>query len=303
MTGRSQPARWLVDLALVLVALIWGATFVLVKEALANVSTLLFLTLRFTAATVALVVIFWVRGFGGQGRPAFVRESIGPGILAGICLFSGYVFQTLGLKYTSAPKAAFITGLCIPLVPLFSAIVYKRIPQTSEVLGVLAAFAGMSLMTVQRDLLEVGAGDLLVLCCTVAYAFHILVLGHFANRTNVRVMSVVQIATGAVMGASTFWWMETPRIVWTASVWTALVVTSLLATALAFSVQTWAQQHGSPTRTALIFALEPVFAWCTSWLLAGETLNGRGIAGAALILAGILLVELKPFGVREHQST
>jgi drug/metabolite transporter (DMT)-like permease len=97
-----------------------------------------------------------------------------------------------------------------------------------------------------------------------------------------------------VLALSSFWWVETPLIRWRPGVVIALLVTGLLATALAFGVQAWAQQYTTPTRTALIFALEPVFAWITSYLLTGELLSRHGTVGAALILAGILLVELKP---------
>jgi drug/metabolite transporter (DMT)-like permease len=116
------------------------------------------------------------------------------------------------------------------------------------------------------------------------------------------VLTVAQITTGALVGAATFGWVEPARIVFSGSVWIALAVTSLLATALAFTIQTWAQRWTSPTRTALIFATEPVFAWVTSYLIAGEVLSRRAEVGAALIVAGILTVELKPFGLRQHPS-
>ncbi len=289
----EKPPGWLVDLSLVVVCLIWGATFILVKQALPDISTLLFLTLRFTAAAFLLALIF-----RKQFRSPKLRPSLRAGVLAGLCLFSGYVLQTFGLKYTSASKTGFITGLYIPLVPLFSGLIYKKIPQVSEIFGVLTAFAGMALMTIQTDLLEVNRGDLLVAGCAVVYAFHILLLGRFASSANLGVLIVTQIATGMGVGAATFWWAEPVHLNWTPSVWVALLVTSLFATALAFSVQTWAQRFSSPTRTALIFSMEPVFAWATSYVLAGELLSRRGTVGAALILAGILLVELKPLRPR-----
>lgn len=292
MSG-SKPPGWLVDLSLIAVALIWGTTFVLVKRALADVSTLLFLTLRFIVATALLALIF-----RSQFRGANVPRSFRAGMIAGLCLFAGYVLQTFGLKYTSASKTGFITGLYIPLVPVFSSIVYKKAPQLSEALGVGAAFLGMALMTVDRDTLHIGFGDLLVAGCAVAYAFHILVLGRFAGSSSVGVLTIAQIATGAFIGAGTFWWAEPVHIQWSTDVWIALGVTSALATALAFAVQTWAQRYSSPTRTALIFSMEPVFAWATSYVVAGEVLSRRGTAGAVLILAGILLVELKPFRIR-----
>ncbi len=302
MTIGPRPAAWKVDGSLVAMTLIWGATFVLVKQALADVSTLLFLTLRFSIAAVALAIIFH-REF----RAPEARASLGRGVIAGVFLFGGYVLQTAGLQFTSASKAGFITGMYVPLVPIIGGLVLQKLPQISELIGIAIACAGMVLLTVQKDILHIGhssdinRGDLLVLGCAVAYSCHILILGRFAPVSNLGVLTVAQIATGALLGAATFWWIEPVRLAWTPNVWLALGVTSLLATALAFFVQTWAQRWSSPTRTVLIFSLEPVFAWLTSYLIAGEVLSGRGVAGAVLILAGILVVELKP--IRRHVLT
>ena len=284
-----RPPRWLVDLSLASVALIWGATFVLVKRALDDVSTLLFLAIRFALATAALLFVF-----RKQLRSPDLSRALRGGTIAGACLFAGYVFQTFGLKYTSAAKTGFITGLYIPLVPLFSSLIYRRLPQLAEIAGVATAFAGLTLMTVERDLMSLSLGDLLVAGCAVAYAFHILVLGRYAQAGATGTLVVVQIATAGLLSAGTFWWAEPVRIKWSGNVWIALAVTSLLATALAFAVQTWGQRWSSPTRTALIFSMEPVFAWGTSYLMAGELLSRRATVGEALILAGIVLVELKP---------
>jgi drug/metabolite transporter (DMT)-like permease len=286
----QRPPGWFIDLSLVSVALVWGATFVLVKRALSDVSTLLFLTIRFALATAALLFLF-----RKQLRGAAASKSLRGGLIAGLCLFSGYVLQTFGLKYTSASKTGFITGLYIPLVPLISSVVYKKLPQFAELLGVATAFAGLALMTVERSLLDLNLGDMLVAGCAVAYALHMVVLGRFAATASPAPLVVAQIATAAALSAGTFWWAEPVRLTWSTNLLIALVVTSLLATAFAFSVQTWAQRWSSPTRTALIFSMEPVFAWVTSYIVAGEVLSRRAIAGAVLILTGILLVELKPF--------
>ena len=299
VTVEARPSTIKADLSLVFIACVWGATFVLVKTALNDVSTLLFLTLRFSLAAAALAIVFR----RDLRLTPELTYSIKAGILAGFCLFSGYVLQTFGLKFTSASKAAFLTGLYIPLVPVLGALVYRKTPGASEVAGVIAAAIGMGLMTVQKDALRIGLGDLLVIGCAVAFAFHILVLGHFTKQANLGILSLTQIATGAVMGGLTCWWAEPARVRWTSNVWIALLVTSLLATALAFALQTWAQRHTSATRTALIFALEPVFAWATSYFLAGEVLSPRAMAGAALILGGLLIVELKPFGMVRHPLT
>jgi drug/metabolite transporter (DMT)-like permease len=286
----EQPASWKVDGSLLAVTLIWGATFVLVKQALADVSTLLFLTLRFSIAAAVLAFIF-----RKEFRASNALASLRRGVLAGVFLFGGYVLQTAGLNFTSASKAGFITGLYVPLVPLIGGLFHQKLPRISELVGIVIAFTGTILLTVQRDILHIAGGDLLVAGCAVAFACHIVILGRFAPQSNLGVLTVAQIATGALLGAATFWWVEPVRLHWSINVWVALAVTSLLATALAFFIQTWAQRWSSPTRTVLIFSLEPVFAWVTSYLLAGEVLSHRGMAGAALILAGILIVELKPF--------
>lgn len=295
----AKPRVWQADLALVATALIWGATFVLVKQALEDVSTLLFLSLRFTLATAALGVVFRPL----PSKLAGGRALLGGGVLAGSCLFSGYVLQTVGLRYTSASKSAFLTGLSIVMVPLLGALVRGKAPRRREALGVAAATAGMGLMTLEGDLPGVNIGDVLTVCCAVGFAAHILVVGHYAPRLSFQGLSLMQVATAAALATGSFWWVEMPVIRWRAGVAAALVVTGLLATALAFSIQAWAQQYTTPTRTALIFALEPVFAWLTSFLVAGEVLSLRASLGALLILGGILLVELKPAGSRVHQRS
>jgi len=273
-----RPAGWLVDGSLVVMTLIWGATFIMVKRALADASTLLFLTIRFATAALVLALVF--RNYRRQDtRSENLGVSIRSGVLAGLCLFSGYVFQTVGLRYTTASKAAFLTGFTTPMVAVLSSIVYRRAPQLIEVLGVAIAFLGMALMTIPSDRFQIGAGDLLVSGCAVAYAFHILVTGRFAARVNMGMFMVTQIATGAAVGAATFWWAEPVHLHWSFPLIAALAITSLLATALGFSIQTWAQRWSSPTRTALFFTMEPVFAWITSYVLAGEVLSGRGAAG------------------------
>ena len=301
MSGHpGAPLRLKADLALVVVSLSWGATFILVKEALNGVSTMLFLTLRFSIATLALWFTFCRRG---SHYPRDPKRELLIGFIVGTCLFSGYFLQTAGLRYTSASKTAFITGFNIVLVPVLHAILYRRAPRLSELVGVVIAMIGIGLMTLNSLRLDIGFGDLLVLGCSFAFALHIVVLGHFSRRMKFETLAVNQIGTGALLGGLTFWWIETPRLTWTPGVILALAVTSLLATALAFSIQSWAQQFTTPTRTALIFSLEPVFASGTSFLIAGELLTMRAAIGALLILAGILFVELKPIRSGAHPPT
>lgn len=283
---------WKAELGLASVCLAWGSTFVLVKNALDDVSTVLFLALRFTAAAVLLGSLFAIRG----GR--VTRKGLGAGVLTGALLYSGYLFQTLGLRWTTAATSGFLTGLYIVLVPLFAAVVYARSPGLSEWVGVLLAGAGMALMTLRTSELAIGKGELLTVGCAVAFAAHMVALSHYSRGLNTDLLTFLQIATSAAIALGTFWWVEEVQLRWTAALVTALAVTVVFATAVAFWIQTWAQARTSATRAAVIFSLEPVFAWLTSWLVEGEVLTARGLGGAACILAGILVVELKPFRVR-----
>lgn len=296
----TQPAsharRWQADLALVFITLIWGSTFVVVKEALASASTLLFLALRFGLASVALLVVFRRMHVTILGQK---RLLVG-GALAGVCLFGGYVFQTFGLRSTTPSKSAFITGLSVVLVPFLSSIVYRKAPEIAEVLGVLLATGGLALMTLDERSFTISTGDMLTLISAFGFAIHIMVLGHYSRSSGFEALSVVQVVTCATIALGTFWWVETPYVVWRPSLLIALAVTGLLATALAFTVMAWAQQHTTATRTALVFVLEPVFAALTSFLVEGELFTPRGGVGAVLILAGIVLVDLKPFRRRPH---
>lgn len=291
-----RPPQWRADLILALVCFIWGSTFIVVKEAIADISILLFLTLRFSIAAVLLAVLFGMR----KGLSP-VRDSLRGGITAGVLLFTGYVVQTFGLRYTSATKTGFITGLYIPLVPILGALFFRRRPLLSEMIGMVLAVAGTALLTVQKDILSIGRGDILVAGSTVAYALHILVLARYTKTADVGWLATIQITTAAVLGWLIFWWAAPVEVRWTRAVWIALAVTSVLATAFAFSALTWAQKHTTATHTALILSLEPVFAWLASYLAAGEVLTARGVAGAALILGGIVLAELKPLGASQHQ--
>jgi drug/metabolite transporter (DMT)-like permease len=286
------------EAALVLNTIIWGATFVVVKQALRDVSPILFLALRFSLAAVALLILFR----GSWSHPQNPRWSLIGGAVAGVFLFAGYAFQTIGLQFTTAPKSAFLTGLTSAITPLLAALVYRNRPGIAEIGGVLLATGGMALMTLPGATLAMNRGDLLTLGCAVCYAFHILTLSRYSAKGSFELLATTQIGVSALLAWSLFSWMETPHIRWTPAVWAAIIVTGLLATAVAFTFQSWAQKYTSSTRTALILMLEPVFAWITSYLLTGESLSRRAAEGAALILAGILMVELKPFSSRQHQS-
>ncbi len=290
---REAPARWQADLALAAVALVWGTTFVVVKSALPHISTMYFLAVRFALASACMLAMF-LRVFRGTSAAALWR-GLRRGATTGLFLWLGYVLQTTGLKYTTAGNSGFLTGLYIVLVPLISAAVYRRWPQARELAGIAVATAGMAVMTLPYvDAgFRMNRGDLLTIGCAIAFAFHLLVLGYYSQREKFQAVALGQIACAAALSGASLAF-EPPRAVWSRGVIGAIILTAILATAVAFALQTWGQQYTTATRTALIFALEPVFALATAVAVGGERLTASSLAGGALILTGILAVELKP---------
>jgi len=290
----ERVPRWRADLALAFVALVWGSTFVIVKGVLNDVSTLYFLALRFTLASGCMLLLF-LPAFRRLGWKNVARGLIG-GSVTGLLLWFGYVLQSFGLKYTSAGNSGFITGFYIVLVPILSAAIYRRLPQPIELLGLSIATAGLVLLTVPGitgGRLTINRGDVLTAGCAVAYAFHLLVLGYYSQREAFEPVALGQIACTALLSWTSLL-MEPPSARWHAGTIVGVVVTSVLATALAFALQTWGQKYTTATRTALLFALEPVFAMATAVVAGGENLTVARLAGCVLILGGILTVELKP---------
>lgn len=282
------------DLALIAVTAIWGSTFIMVQASLAAVSPLIFIALRFGLAAAVLALLY---------RPRITRAAAIPGIVVGLFLFGGYAFQTIGLQFTTASKSAFLTSLSVPMVPLAAALVYRKVPRRFELLGVLAASAGMVLLTLPAGagIAGVNRGDWLSFVCAVSFAGQVIAVTHFAGRAPFEAIVTVQMLTVTALALATFWWVEKPVFRPTAQAAASIVATGLLATALAFSVQSWAQKFMTVTRAAIIYSLEPVFAVVTGFVVAGELLTKRATLGAALILFGILIVELKRAPAVQHQ--
>jgi drug/metabolite transporter (DMT)-like permease len=278
---------------LVVVTFIWGATFVVIKNALTEISPLLFNAVRMTLASLCLAAIYW------RDIASMERATLRAGIFVGIFLWLGYEFQTTGLHLTTPSKSGFLTGVSVVLVPVLLALFWRRKINRWTLLGVAAAVVGLFLMTVPAageslaDWSSVNLGDLLTLGCAVAFAFQIILLGRATERYSFKSIAFLQTATAAVLMVLTVPVVERAHSTWSWRVWAAIAVTGVLGTALAFTIQAWAQQFTPATHTALIFALEPVFAWLTSYLVEGERLGWRASTGALLILGGVVLSELK----------
>lgn len=288
-------------LSLLAIAILWGISFSIVKDALASISPLTFNFVRMLLAAVILLAL--------NGRA--MRRNLLAASLVGLFLSLGYQLQTLGLARTTPTKSALITGLVIVFVPCITVI--KRLrpanapaPTPFVFLGALIALAGLIFLTTPSGtqfatlLPSIGIGDWLTLACAVAFSFHLLSMSHVAARVPTGQLATVQITLTAIV---CFFTLPLGGHVYLAiphRVIPALLITSIFCTVIAFSVQSWAQQHVQPVQTALLLTLEPVFAWLTSVVWFHEHLTRRSLLGAVLILLGTVVVQLiggEPAGV------
>jgi drug/metabolite transporter (DMT)-like permease len=279
-------------LLLVMIAFIWGSTFVLVKAALNDASPLVLNSARMAIAAVLLAVLY------RKKIAVLTKPSLKAGLLAGIFLFAGYAFQTTGLKLTTPSKSAFLTGTSSVLVPIALVAIWHVRIHLWRVVGIMLALAGLFLMTVPAgpsglaDFANVNMGDLLTIGCAICFTFHVIFVGRASQRFPFEQVAFLQVATAAILMALSTPLLEHPYFRTTPTVIAAILITGILCTAVAFSVQSWAQQFTPATHTALIFTTEPVFAWLTSFIYLHERLGLRAGAGALLILAGVLISEL-----------
>ena len=274
---------------LVLITLVWGTTFVIVKETVATVSPALLLALRFTVAALLFAFV----------RPS--KKAVVPGLILGVLSFLGFATQTLGLVSTTASKAAFITGLSVILTPLFSALWFRHNVPARAYLAAAVALVGLGLMSL-TGVQGVTKGDVWILGTAVFYAFYILYLGEVAPKYGALELSAVQFWPMALLA----WVWALPQLgqvskLSAGSIW-SIVYLGAVATALVSVLQVRAQRVVNAHVAALIFVLEPVFAALFAYLLLGERLGVWGWVGAGLVGVAMLLSELKTLPLETELS-
>lgn len=286
MTSRTQA-----ELLLLSCTLIWGGTFAVTKSGLEDISPLLLITLRFAIATMLFLP------FANLGSVPMTSATVKGGVIVGILLFIGFVTQTIGLEYTSASKSGFITGLLVVFTPLFQILIERKPPRAGNIAGVVLVTTGLYFLTSPEGS-EFNVGDGLTLVCAAVFGLYIVYLDLYTKEGNVRQIAFLQFAItgfGSLAGALFF-----EDMMFTAG-WNTIGTVgylALLATLYTLTIQTRYQKETTPTRAAIIFSVEPVFAAFIAYLALGETIGAPGVMGGGLIVAGLIVSELSDVMLR-----
>jgi len=274
--------RLFYTMLLVGVTAVWGWTFVVVQDAISAYGVLGFLALRFTLASVALAPLL----------PKVTRRTLLVGASIGLVLAAGYLFQTLGLLYTTPTNSGLITGLFVVFAPLTARIFFKVHISALVLAAVFLSLTGMVLLAGQSPS-GVRIGDALTVVCAGALGAHIALLSRYAREHDAGALAFAQMLSMAVL-FSLMWPLFEPVAMPPQEVILAIVLTGLVASAGAFYVQTTVQQHIPAARTAIILTMEPVFAALFGYWLAGDRLSPVQLVGAVLILSALVVGEVLP---------
>lgn len=291
MSSRSKA-----EAALLSLTFVWGSTFAFMKIGLRDISPILMTTTRFTAACLLVLLLFPKKIF------PLPHKALQKGGLLGAFLFLGFVAQNVGLNYTTASKSAFITSLMVVFVPLLQFLIEKRAPTMGNVLGIGMATIGLWLLTSPGGGATFTIGVGLTLVCAVLFAFYIVYLDIASRAMSTLQLTFLQFAVCAVLGWTATVLVEDWYVYPTSSLIVSLGYLTVFATVLTTFMQTRFQKDTTPTRAAIIFTIEPVWASLLASVLLGERLGSLGIVGAASIVAGVLVSELSdklPFSTSE----
>jgi len=285
------------NILLMLTAAIWGFAFVAQRVGAQHVGAFTFSGVRFALGSMSMLPLLLYSRNKQTEKPsgsADSRTELKAGVIAGSILFLAVIMQQIGLTYTSAGKAAFITGLYIVLVPLLGIFLKQRIRLNTWV-GVVLAVIGLYFLSVNEDF-SIAKGDLFEIAGAFFWAFHILVIDYYSKKADPYKFSFVQFVTCSVLCLIVALFFEDMSIAGLYEAIIPILYGGILSAGVAYTLQIIGQKHAKPSHAAVIMSMESVFAALGGALLLDEYLGGRGYLGCALMLAGMLLTQLKGFG-------
>jgi drug/metabolite transporter (DMT)-like permease len=267
------------------ITLIWGATFVIVKNAVAEIDPSTFLAIRFTIAALICIVIF------RKHLLPIDRKVLIDGVVLGFFFYCGFLLQTTGLKYTSASNSGFITGTVAVFTPIIQVAIERRLPKWNHIAGIVVVMMGLFFLS-GNELNGWNKGDLMTLGCAISFSFYIVWLDIVSQRRDFRQLTVMQLVCVALFSFCAIPFMGGGSVVMTGSLVFALFYTAIMATVVTAPLQTKYQRFTTPSKAAIIYTAEPVFAAVFAYFLLHETLQPIQWGGAGLILFGVLISEL-----------
>ncbi len=277
------------DLILLLVATIWGLAFVAQRIGMEHIGPFTFNGLRFTLGCISLLPLLI---FGKKNPlPGANQGLLLSGIISGVILFCAISLQQVGIVYTTAGKAGFITGLYVIFVPFLNLLFKQEETSKGTWVGAILATIGMSLLSLTNDF-RIGYGDFLVLLCAIGFSFHLIVIGRFSNRYNTVKLAFVQFLVCALLSLLFASILETFVIEDIQKVYLPLFYGGVMSVGIAYSLQIYGQKKSPAAHAAIIFSMESVVAAIGGWVILREILSGRAIVGCALMLSGMLISQL-----------
>ncbi len=281
--------EYIADLLLLSVTIFWGSTFIIVKKAIEEMPTFAFLSIRFWIASILLILMFFPK------LKNIDRKLLRDGAILGVVLFLAYAFQTVALKYSPATIVGFLTGLNVIFTPILSAFLLKKIPRIYSQIGAVLSFIGVMLMSFNKNL-TISTGEILTIICAVFVAIQIILTDKYSRKHDTYLLTVVEITTMSILSTAVSLFSE-PYLIperWTLYLITSFIITSVFATVYAFVIQNTAQKYTTPTKTAIIFIMEPVFSAIFSYLIGKEALSERVYLGGAIMFLGLFVSEVGP---------
>lgn len=272
------------ELFLLLVTIVWGSTFVVTKIVLRDAGPFLYTTIRFVIATLIFGVIFFPR------LRSIGKQSVVQGAVLGFLLFIGFATQTVGLLYTTASKSAFITGMMVVFTPICQLVIERRPPKFGNLFGVGLVMTGLYFLTSPNGS-QLNMGDGLTLICAISFAFYIVLLDIFSQKCDAAHLTFMQFAITAGLAGLALLFFENFRLTVTREFSVGVLYLAIFATVIALFVQVTFQKDTTPTRSAVVFSVEPVIAAIAAYLVLAEHLGNYGILGAGLIMAGVIVSE------------
>ena len=279
--------EYIADILLLSVTVFWGSTFIIVKKSIEQMPTFAFLSIRFWISSILLAIIFFPR------LKNLNKEILKDGVILGIVLFLAYAFQTVALQYSSATVVGFLTGLNVIFTPIFSAVLLKKMPRIYSQIGAALSFVGVTLMSL-NDTLTLSTGEILTIICAIFVAIQIILTDKYSRKHDTFLLTVIEITTMSIL-ATIVSLSKEPYLIpkhWNTYLIFSFLITAVFATVYAFIIQNTAQKYTTPTKTAIIFIMEPVFSAIFSYLLGGEVLTFRAYVGAGIMFLGLLVSEV-----------